>query len=83
MAFVGLLGLSFLPMMARIGRALWPEQLMLLAAAGWFAFGPSLPGAILAFLGVTARLLLLTRSALRWHSRRAEEAGGSSLQSAG
>ncbi|MBM4067342.1 MAG: hypothetical protein FJ271_00140 [Planctomycetes bacterium] len=84
MALVGLLILSCLPVAAWLGRVLWPEQLLLLAAAGCIAFGFSLPGAVLIMLGLLARVMLLTRLGQRWQSRRADSApGGSSMHAAG
>lgn len=42
-----------------LARWLWPEQAVLLGAAGWQTFGPTWPVIFLLALGVTARVLIL------------------------
>lgn len=78
MAILGLLLLSFFPVLARYWRALWPEQVLLLGCLGWFAFGPSLPGIVMILFSVAARLILLARWCQRWLARDAAAQGSAS-----
>jgi hypothetical protein len=51
--------LSHLTRLAGWLRRLWPEQLLLLAALGWQALGPSLVGVLLVAVALAGRLLAL------------------------
>jgi hypothetical protein len=56
---LGIWFLSYFPRLVGVLRRLWPEQLLLIALAGWAAFGPSLVGVGLVLLAILARIVIL------------------------
>jgi hypothetical protein len=75
--------LAYFRRVAAALRHLLPEQLVLVAAAGWLVFGVSLVAVLLLVVGVGARLVLATGAVRRWWRREPAAAlpAGSSVGS--